>query len=507
MRLCKVSYTDSDKKQRRSKRWYVELRDHRDVVRRIPAFEDKRASGEFARKLEQLVVTRIAGGTLDVVITRWLEGLPEKARSRLARIGLLDAEQVGAHKPLQAHLVDYKGFLVGKGNSGRHIRDTVQRIRVVLDKTNAVFPTALRASAVQAFLTQLTSCATSPATVNHYLQSIKSFSRWLVRERRMTSDPLRYMYKLKTETDIRRVRRALEPEELRRLLDTAYDGPVRYKMSGPERYWLYRLALETGLRANELRSLTRASFEPDNSEPNIVVEAAYSKRRRRDVQPLRRETAAELRSFLFGKLPRAAAFAMPEKTANMLRDDLADARSAWLNEAAKDERELKRREETSFLRFCDDAGRVVDFHALRHCFITNLARANVHPKRAQTLARHSTITLTMDHYTHTSRGELAEALNGLPDLSRQSAERQRATGTCDIAEKNLPVLLPSKGTFEGISVQRDAGKSEMPTGISTTRNTAQRSEKRGSSPKSSNAPPGTRTPDPLIKSQLLCQLS
>ena len=39
------------------------------------------------------------------------------------------------------------------------------------------------------------------------------------------------------------------------------------------------------------------------------------------------------------------------------------------------------------------------FHALRHTFITNLARSGVHPKTAQSLARHSTITLTMDRYS------------------------------------------------------------------------------------------------------------
>ena len=45
-------------------------------------------------------------------------------------------------------------------------------------------------------------------------------------------------------------------------------------------------------------------------------------------------------------------------------------------------------------------GRVVDFPSLRHGFITYLVTANVPPKVAQMLARHSTISLTMDRYTH-----------------------------------------------------------------------------------------------------------
>ena len=59
---------------------------------------------------------------------------------------------------------------------------------------------------------------------------------------------------------------------------------------------------------------------------------------------------------------------------------------------------------------------MVDFHALRHTFVTNLARGKVHPKIAQALARHSTIALTMDRYTHTDLGEQADALKVLSSL-------------------------------------------------------------------------------------------
>lgn len=58
----------------------------------------------------------------------------------------------------------------------------------------------------------------------------------------------------------------------------------------------------------------------------------------------------------------------------------------------------------------DALDRVVDFHALRHTFITNLAQGGVHPKTAQAPARHSTITLTMDRSSHSSRVAFADRL-------------------------------------------------------------------------------------------------
>lgn len=62
----------------------------------------------------------------------------------------------------------------------------------------------------------------------------------------------------------------------------------------------------------------------------------------------------------------------------------------------------------------------------------------MHPSIAKELARHSTIGLTMDHYTHTVIGERAEALKSLPDLERPEPdpERRRATGTADARPEN-----------------------------------------------------------------------
>ncbi len=78
----------------------------------------------------------------------------------------------------------------------------------------------------------------------------------------------------------------------------------------------------------------------------------------------------------------------------------------------------------------DGAGQVADFHALRHTFITNLVRGGVHPKVAQALARHSTITLTMDHYAHLEALEQRSALEVLPGLGGAAGQEEvKATGT------------------------------------------------------------------------------
>ncbi|MCX5670458.1 MAG: hypothetical protein NTU94_03950 [Planctomycetota bacterium] len=66
---------------------------------------------------------------------------------------------------------------------------------------------------------------------------------------------------------------------------------------------------------------------------------------------------------------------------------------------------------------------MVDFHALRHMFITRLARSGVVPAVAKSLARHSTIVLTMDHYTHTLIGDERAALDRLPSIEAPRADQ------------------------------------------------------------------------------------
>lgn len=83
------------------------------------------------------------------------------------------------------------------------------------------------------------------------------------------------------------------------------------------------------------------------------------------------------------------------------------------------------------IEYQGDDGRHFDFHAMRGQFISLLAARGVHPKVAQALARHSSITLTMDYYTHLDVLEVTGALDKLPELPGRKAdvaegERRRA---------------------------------------------------------------------------------
>jgi integrase len=96
-------------------------------------------------------------------------------------------------------------------------------------------------------------------------------------------------------------RRALTPDEFARLIDATGAGPVRIRLTGGERVMRYLVAAYTGFRAGELWSVTPESFDLASDPPMLTIEASYSKRRRRDSQPLRADLVEMLRDYLRDK--------------------------------------------------------------------------------------------------------------------------------------------------------------------------------------------------------------
>ncbi len=170
---------------------------------------------------------------------------------------------------------------------------------------------------------------------------------------------------------------------------------------------MYVLAAWTGFRKGEIGSLTLRSLQLDADPPTATVQACFSKHRRKDTQILHPELVAMLKDWLASRetlLPEDPLFPVSgkvpggteRKTHKMMQRDLARARQAWLKEVGGEER--KRRDQSDFLTYCNSDGLFADFHSNRHMFITNLERAGIRPKMAQTLARHSDIRLTLGLY-------------------------------------------------------------------------------------------------------------
>lgn len=363
--------------------WWV---DENGVKRQKVAFTDKRRSLELAHHME--------------------------AEARRVREGIVEpgerTRREASRKPLADHVADYKSNLLAKGDTAKHAGSTAGAILRLLESAAVTSVSDIAPDRVQDALGRMKSGekARSARTCNHALRAVLAFVRWLADNGRVKEVP-RGLSKIPLypeESDRKRVRRALTLDELAKLLDAAErgptfvtrrqsrGGPVAGTITGPERAILYRIVMATGFRAEEVRTLTPDRFRLDGDAPTITVLACYSKRGKRsgrdDVQPIRRQVAEILRPWLATREPGKPVLSVPERTAAMLQKDLTAAGIADK----------------------DAKGRVLDFHALRHSYITHLVASGTNPKIVQKLARHSTITLTLDRYTHVEDDDVRRAL-------------------------------------------------------------------------------------------------
>jgi len=417
MRVFRVWYKDGHNERKQVRKWWIQLRDHLNIIRRFPAFTDKAQSEALGRQIERLVNSKIAGEQLEPQLSRWLEQIPKKLRDRFVKNGLLDAKRAAAGRLLKEHVEDYRKSLSAKGRTEKYIAEIKSALDHIFTDCKFVLWSDISASRLECYLDDLRDGGNgiSARTFNSNLKAVKQFCNWMVKNGRASESPVICLECLNTETDKRHPRRALESDEIRCLLEAAAAAPKRFGMTGYARVLLYRLAIETGLRASELRSLTVSSFDFDHC--TVTVEAGYSKHRRQDILPLKPETTAELKGFLGDKIPGVNAFNMPSKdrVAKMIKADLADAGIDYVN----------------------DAGRYADFHSLRRTTGSLLAASGVHPKVAQTIMRHADINLTMSLYTHTLKGQESSAVKSLPDFSLPRKEKQQAVAIGTNDGKNL----------------------------------------------------------------------
>ncbi len=377
----------------KSRKWWGRYRDAEGRDRRVPLASDKTAAQAMLRELVVRVEREVAG----------LEDPFEKHRKC----------------PLSEHLADFRKHLLSKGNTLAYIKQAAQRVRDLLAECKFERVNDISASRVQEQLAEWRAGGMSVCSSNHYLRAVKMFNRWLLRDRRTNDNRLGHLSTMNAAVDRRLVRRPLAMEEFARLLLATETGKKIQGVSGSDRAMLYIVGAYTGYRRNEIGSVTRQSFDLDSNPPTLTVAAGYSKRRRVDVIPLRADFAERLRTWLAMK--KKIRYDQPlfdvagKRTAEMIRTDMAVARQKWIGEAG-DAAERKQREKSSFLLSADRDGHVVDFHALRKTFITNLTRSGVAPKTAQLLARHSDINLTMNVYTMLGVHDQATAVEALPPI-------------------------------------------------------------------------------------------
>jgi len=311
------------------------------------------------------------------------------------RNGLIDPKDVElakhARRPLQQHFKDYLAHLQHTCSSALHLKILRSQLDRMANSINATsLADLLDPNAIDRFLQERTAAGRSAATVNHDRKAVVAFVNWCVARGRVRSNPLKILSKLNVDLDRRRERRALTTDELDALLRTSQERDAALAGRFPPRFPVYLTAALTGLRRNELRTLTWSDVDLERG--TIVVRASKGKAKREDVIPLHRQVVDALRS-IRPAIPKGRVFGLIPRIRTVYKDI---ARAGITNP--------------------DEEGLWVDLHALRTTLGTGLARSDISVAEVTRLMRHSDYRTTLKHYTRPTLRDDAAAINRLPDV-------------------------------------------------------------------------------------------
>ena len=388
------TYKDRDGRKRKVRTYTVDWCDANGAWQRLTTkYTDKQAAEDMGNRLER----ESAQG---------LEGRRDLYAESKAR-------------PLAEHVADHWADLEAMGRAEKYIDNGRRRLAKLARECGWTCLDDLTADSFVRWRTATKGKRQGATTLNQYLDTARAFLAWCVRHKRIRDNALAAVGKLDVSRDVRRKRRALSVDQLRRLLDVAPAARAQ----------VYLTAVYTGLRRAELAALRWGDVRLMATTPYIQLRAEATKAHRADRVPLRGELADALRQ---ARPANATDIAPVFTDMPTMPNYRADLRAAGIP-------------------YKDAQGRQADFHALRHTFGTMLAQSGTGVRTSMELMRHTDVKLTMGVYCDPHLLATASAVENLPTLTGPGADADGAealaTGTDDrgVADDGRLSVILSEG--------------------------------------------------------------
>ncbi len=376
------------------------------------------------------------------------------------RSGLLDSthdSMAEAKKPIRVFVADYKAKLQNAGRSEKHVSEQISILNAFIEFKQPKTARDVKQSCIQEYVSSLRQKKRSNRTLEKHIAGLRTFFEWMIDNNKLIQNPTKGIKKPSPSKDRRHKRRMLTREEWNWLSYVTKEEPCRWNSDGKSRALLYWTAIETGYRSNELRQIKVSNLMTQGDKSFIWIEGDTTKNGKPARQYLSSQLASKLVTHAKGKRKGDALFQMPSKSnvVKMLRDDLVEARAAWLKEVEQNDEEWTFRSESDFLVYEDQESRKLDFHALRHTCGAWLIIAGVDIKTVQTIMRHSTPNLTLNTYGHLMEGAEARAVETL------NAGAQQICSKLSAAEEILDAsACENEAQSQDAETKKDLGKTK-----------------------------------------------
>jgi len=377
--------------------WYCNVQFAPYRHRRVRLCSDKGVSETWAATAQAAVDRFVAGEPLT---DEQKKELPRRIQESLGLVSKLAAKRRGSYAE---NVKDYADELDTAGRTADYVATVRRCLNAVGTFCSWRRLPDIDRDGLTAFTASRKADGLAPRSLNDDIAIVKGFTRWAVAALRLDADPCAHIKRVDAGGDRRRKRRALTPDEVRRLLAVA----------GPRRL-LYLFALWTGLRKSELRRLEwRDVLIDDTDRPALVLRPEATKAKREDTIPLRYDLAALLRE------ARPEGFA---PTGRVFRT--VPTFKTW-------KQDLKR----ANIEYRLEDGSIAGFHSLRVTYSTELDLAGVSDQTGIALTRHKDRRTRTESYMDIRLLDTFGAVERLPsygdDRPEQGAAAALRTGTDD----------------------------------------------------------------------------
>jgi len=261
----------------------------------------------------------------------------------------------------------------------------------------------------------------SRRTVHHAHRTLDQALKYAVRANLLARNPCDVVTAPRFD---RREIRVLEPGEASKVF--AY-----MREHTPWAFWPAALALLTGARRSEVLALTWPDVNLNGGAPGLSVRRGFTRLASGEEIVRPPKTAGSARHISLG--PRAVALlqewrAEREREARLLERPVL----TWLFSDPLGHPYKPSSVSQAFRRACRAAGvEGAMFHSLRHTHATGMLQANVHPAVVQQRLGHSTISTTIDLYSHVAPTLQARAAERFDEAFGDSLAALSAGGACE----------------------------------------------------------------------------
>jgi len=326
-------------------------------------------------------------------------------------------------------------------------------LKTIADLSTGFYPR------VEKTLRKLKSDGAAGKTVQNKSEAIHAFCLWAKKSGYLSVDPLDGLNRFDTT-----------PQEKRGTLLSA-QIPAVLNASCDHHRLLYEVAISTGLRVGELAALQVKHL--DVKRCGLTLEASWTKNRKSGFQPLPRSLLTKLKTWVTSGRAQSLYTMHKEPRQRPYPDNpLLFVPGHPARELARD---MDRAKVTAW-------GGKVDFHALRHTFVTLLHDAGASFAEARVLARHAAQGLTDGVYTHVRPERLQTLVEAVwivihPEEKLQTSfKRKVAGGENSIPDQVLNMVgaegfepstscTPSKRANPSCATPRQLGGNRCASGI------------------------------------------